>query len=78
MSSHTLNTPHANTHMATHECSYCLRVCASKAKLLIHERTHTGEKPHECTYCGKKFSVKGDLVTHERTHTSEKPCECSY
>jgi uncharacterized Zn-finger protein len=42
---------------AAHECAFCTRMCVSRAHLVIHERTHTGQRPHECEHCGKRFSV---------------------
>ncbi|ETE66678.1 Zinc finger protein 34, partial [Ophiophagus hannah] len=57
-------------------CTYCGKVSNNSAHMIIHERTHTGEKPYKCSECGKCFSTNCNLMKHTRVHTGEKPYQC--
>ncbi|GBN59159.1 Zinc finger protein 572 [Araneus ventricosus] len=57
-------------------CSECWKSFSRKDYLVVHYRTHTGEKPYPCDRCDKCFSTKCNLTTHLRTHTREKPYSC--
>jgi len=68
---------HVNIHTAKYKCTECGKCCKSSAKLTIHRRSHSGEKPFECTVCGKRFVESGHLKVHHRIHSGEKPFECT-
>ncbi|CAD7006397.1 unnamed protein product [Ceratitis capitata] len=44
--------------------------------LLVHRRSHMGEKNYKCDYCDKRFMRNIDRKVHHRTHTGEKPFKC--
>ncbi|XP_046547148.1 zinc finger protein 236-like [Haliotis rubra] len=58
------------------ECKICGRVLSRESYLIIHMRSHSGEKPFVCQFCGRGFTVSQNLYKHVRTHTGEKNHAC--
>ncbi|XP_039441122.1 GDNF-inducible zinc finger protein 1 isoform X3 [Culex pipiens pallens] len=48
-------------------CPICNKSFPSYASMIIHKRTHTGERPFYCDICNKGFNVKSNLLRHMRT-----------
>ncbi|XP_077287245.1 uncharacterized protein LOC143912011 [Arctopsyche grandis] len=54
----------------------CLKPFPSESELILHKRSHPGEKRFQCDICLKSYIRKHTLVIHLRSHTGEKPYKC--
>ncbi len=65
-------TPKKNLSFKCPKCSSCF---ATRAKMLIHHRTHIPKAFH-CVSCKKSFRRKIDFITHKKYHDAPMTCSC--
>ena len=66
-----------------HSCPHCAAAFRQSYSLVVHLRTHTGEKPYTCTSCPAQFKrlhhlraharVCADLSARRRKRAAERP-----
>nr|XP_028575865.1 LOW QUALITY PROTEIN: uncharacterized protein LOC114592129 [Podarcis muralis] len=53
-------------------CPDCGQAFKTKASLLSHQKTHSGECPYKCSTCGERFTAKKAFANHQRGHAEER------
>ncbi|XP_078487780.1 uncharacterized protein LOC100186518 [Ciona intestinalis] len=60
-------------------CVVCEKELKHRSRLLVHLRTHTGERPFKCKICEKAFNELRDLKGHhKRVHEKHRPHMCEF
>ena len=53
-------------------CSLCSFSCTKEAKIIVHNRSHTGERPFQCRFCDACFARKDVAGRHENIHFKDR------
>lgn len=68
--------PSRQKHVATHECTICLKKFTRRSILNAHLRSHANERPYTCLSCGKAFARLHDRNRHRELHNDTKNFVC--
>jgi len=60
----------------TKDCQVCGKHFGRHESLIVHMRTHTGEKPYVCQTCGKAFATSSHCRSHQAVHNASLRPAC--
>jgi len=58
-------------------CDKCGKGFRKRSEIVVHIRTHTGEKPLKCEQCDKCFAHPSNLRAHQRVHAKDRKLPCT-
>ncbi|XP_051946239.1 B-cell lymphoma/leukemia 11A-like isoform X2 [Xyrauchen texanus] len=64
-------TQQSNTPMKTKSCEFCGKTFKFQSNLIVHRRSHTGEKPYKCHLCDHACTQASKLKRHMKTHMNK-------
>lgn len=60
--------PSKRSEESVHTCEFCGKKFRFESNLMVHRRSHTGEKPFKCTECEEAFERESKLKRHIKVH----------
>ncbi|GAB6031740.1 hypothetical protein CHUAL_009484 [Chamberlinius hualienensis] len=54
-------------------CEFCGKMFRFQSNLIVHRRSHTGEKPYKCHICNHACTQASKLKRHMKTHLNKSP-----
>lgn len=58
-------------------CEFCGKTFRFQSNLVVHRRSHTGEKPYKCPHCPHACTQQSKLKRHMKTHSQKTDGEVS-
>ncbi|CDQ96022.1 unnamed protein product, partial [Oncorhynchus mykiss] len=67
----TPNPAQPTTPLKAKSCEFCGKTFKFQSNLIVHRRSHTGEKPYKCHLCNHACTQASKLKRHMKTHSQK-------